>query len=190
MVTGRMRYIVFDLEATCWKKRQMRGPQEVIEIGAVMLDEKGQVLDEYEQFIRPKVHPILSYFCTELTTITQEMVENAPYFFEAIPQFQAWIGIHTHPYCLCSWGFFDKNLLTQQSLRYKMDIQWLEAHISLKHQYPVLRGATQSIGLKHALKAEGFSLTGHHHRGIDDARNTTKIFQSYLGKWTLPDAVK
>ncbi|MEL6133298.1 MAG: 3'-5' exonuclease [Bacteroidota bacterium] len=184
-----MRYIIFDLEATCWKKREMRGPQEVIEVGAVMVDKKGEIIDEYEQMVRPKIHPILSYFCTELTTITQEMVDDAPYFFEVIPHFQDWIGIAHHPYCLCSWGFFDKKLLLSQSQRYGMDTQWLDTHISLKHQYPLLRGLTDPIGLKHVLKMEGFELTGHHHRGIDDARNTTKIFQAYLDRWAPPTSV-
>lgn len=36
-----------------------------------------------------------------------------------------------------------------------------------------------------ALKKEGLKLDGTHHRGIDDARNITKIFKAYFEQWEI-----
>jgi len=41
------------------------------------------------------------------------------------------------------------------------------------------------IGMKAALSYEGIELDGTHHRGIDDARNITKIFLENLDKWDI-----
>ncbi|WP_196890333.1 3'-5' exonuclease [Aureivirga marina] len=82
-----MKYIIFDLEATCWEKANGR-KNEVIEIGAVMVNENKEIVSEFEQFVKPSKEPILSDFCTKLTSITQKDVENAPYFQEAIENFK------------------------------------------------------------------------------------------------------
>lgn len=39
--------------------------------------------------------------------------------------------------------------------------------------------------MKNALKNEGLTLEGTHHRDIDDARNIAKIFLKYFGQWTF-----
>src|SRR5438128_11442214 len=100
-----MFYVIVDLEATCWDEPRSRDRMETIEIGAVRLDAGLDVVDEYDAFIRPVVEPQLSSFCTSLTSITQEDVDNANPFSMVFPQFLAWAG--DEPYRLCSWGFYD-----------------------------------------------------------------------------------
>ena len=52
-------------------------------------------------------------------------------------------------------------------------------HISLKHQYAEIKGLRKPIGMGRALKKERLELDGTHHRGIDDARNISKIFSKF-----------
>ena len=78
-----MHYIVFDLEATCWEERDNRR-NETIEIGAVLINEKQEVISEFQQFVKPLMNPVLSDFCTNLTSIQQADVDDAPLFPEAI----------------------------------------------------------------------------------------------------------
>lgn len=96
-----MNYIIFDLEATCWENDRTK-QNEIIEIGAVKLNENLAVIGEFQTFIKPKLNPILSDFCKKLTSISQEEVDQAPSFGKAISHFQNWIGSEYH---LCSWGF-------------------------------------------------------------------------------------
>jgi 3'-5' exoribonuclease 1 len=63
-----MNYVIVDLEATCWEGRDS-SRNEIIEIGAVLVNEQQEILSEFEQFVRPLMNPVLSEFCKNLTTI-------------------------------------------------------------------------------------------------------------------------
>ncbi len=176
-----MNYIIVDLEATCWNPKG-HYQNEIIEIGAVMVDEDQDIISEFEQFVKPKLNPQLSDFCKELTSITQEDVDNAPSLPEAIQRFRTWIG--TEEYLLCSWGQYDKAQFRRDCQLHNLGTSWLDYHISLKHQYAELHNLRRGgIGMEKALQREGFFLEGTHHRGIDDARNITKIFKKYFDFW-------
>ena len=179
-----MNYIVFDLEATCWKDRSLRHQSEIIEIGAVKMNGEGEVLSEFSEFIRPKLHPELSDFCKELTTITQAEIDAAHYFPEVIAAFQDWIDLERN-YLLCSWGFYDKKQLRSDCELNGLPTGWTKNHISLKHQYSTIKKLNRPIGMGGALKMEKLKLEGTHHRGIDDARNISKIFLKQFSNWRL-----
>ncbi len=178
-----MNYIIFDLEATCWEQRVPGSRNEIIEIGAVKIDAAGHKMGEFCKFVRPKLDPILSPFCISLTHISQEDIDSADPFPSVVQAFRDWIG---EAYLLCSWGLYDKNQFNHDCKLHGLSSDWVKQHISLKHQYPDIRGEGNKMGMKRALEIEGFSLDGTHHRGIDDARNISKIFLKYLGQWQLP----
>ena len=180
-----MKYIILDLEATCWKNRKNGKANEIIEIGAVKVDESGEAIGEFCEFVKPLLNPHLSDFCKELTTIDQATIDQASQFPEVIQQFQQWIDL-ADPYVLCSWGFYDKKQLKADCELHKLDTAWLAPHISVKHQYAKLKHLKKPVGMPTALKKEGLPLEGTHHRGIDDARNIAKIFRTQLEKWELP----
>lgn len=71
--------VVCDLEATCWGDGEtvFIEKMEIIEIGCVLCDLSGKIVDEFDTFVRPVQHPALSTFCTELTSITQGNVDAA-----------------------------------------------------------------------------------------------------------------
>ncbi|MEM9824691.1 MAG: 3'-5' exonuclease, partial [Bacteroidota bacterium] len=83
-----MNYVIFDLEATCWEYNFDDRLQETIEIGAFLLTPFGEIVGEYNRFIRPKLYPDLSVYCKELTSITQEEINRALPFDQVIEEFQ------------------------------------------------------------------------------------------------------
>lgn len=87
-------YCVVDLEATCDDQALRAVPHEemeTIEIGAVMVAGTTLVsVDEFQAFVRPVRHPQLSAFCTKLTTITQQQVDQAGLFPDVFGEFLAW----------------------------------------------------------------------------------------------------
>ncbi len=173
-------YVVFDLEATCWKDRTHDRIREIIEIGAIKLNIEGEIVSEFNEFVRPQENPILSNFCMRLTTITQTQVGLARTFPEVFNDFRAWIG--QEDYLLCSWGFYDKIQFEKDCKLHNLSTDWLKSHISLKHQYAEIRGIERPT-LKAALEAEELSFRGTHRRAIDDARNITQIFNHLRGRW-------
>jgi 3'-5' exoribonuclease 1 len=177
-----MNYIIVDLEATCWEGREAN-KNETIEIGAVLVNEKKQIISEFEQFVKPLMNPILSDFCKDLTSISQPQVDDAPLFPEAIQRFQSWIQTNSEPFLLCSWGFYDQKQLERDCLLHGLETNWLKSHISLKHQYANIKSLRRALGMKNALLNEKMALAGTHHRGIDDARNITQIFLKYFDDW-------
>lgn len=183
-----MNYIIFDLEATCWEGRDLT-QNETIEIGAVKINDKKEIVDEFVQFIKPLKHPILSDFCKELTSIQQDDVDNAPFFNVAIENFKNWIDI-SEDYLLCSWGVYDKRQFQSDYKLWGLNADWVKKHISIKHQHGKICNLKRAIGMKNALIHEKFKLDGTHHRGIDDARNISKIFIKHFDKWDFSNFTK
>lgn len=177
-----MNYAIVDLEATCWEERTSR-QNEIIEIGAVLVDEQKNIISTFEQFVRPLKHPVLSEFCTNLTSIAQADIAHAPLFADAVESFQQWMQGHGEHFLLCSWGFYDKRQLQSDCALHGVPTAWLENHINLKQQYAHVKKLRREIGMENALINEGMELEGTHHRGIDDARNITKIFLKYFDIW-------
>lgn len=63
------KIVIFDLEATCYdgnRKDEIKPEgfdNEIIEIGAVMLDETGKEISRYSSFAKPKLFPKIPYLC-------------------------------------------------------------------------------------------------------------------------------
>jgi inhibitor of KinA sporulation pathway (predicted exonuclease) len=179
-----LNYIIFDLEASCWLGRPPHGINEVIEIGAVKVNDYNEVESIFSKFIKPTVNPILSDFCTRLTSITQTDVDRSKTFPFIIQEFMDWIGID-EDFVLISWGKYDKQQLIQDCELHKLETDWLEHHFNLKPAYRALKDLKDEPGLKKAVKLEGFEFTGIHHRAISDAENTAKIFIKYFKEWSV-----
>jgi len=177
-----VNFIIYDLEATCWLGKPPRGVNEVIEIGAYKLNAYGEVLDEFNYFVKPIINPVLSSFCTSLTSIKQSDVDRAYTFPKVIDKFQDWIEIE-NDFLLCAWGKFDIQLLKNDCNLHKLSSDWLQQNINLKKQYHQIKNAKKIIGLKNAVKKEGLEFVGIHHRAISDAANLSNIFIKYIDEW-------
>lgn len=177
-----MRYLIVDLEATCWQNEKDNSKMETIEIGALMLPESLELpAPEYQRFIRPFAHPILTEFCTQLTSITQETVDSADYFQTVFPDFVAWIEEQTRdePFTFCSWGDYDYGQLKRDCARWGLDFPAsFDQRINLKRAYKQVFKVR--VGMADALGMLDMTLEGTHHRGIDDARNIARIAQVVL----------
>lgn len=175
-----MNYIIVDLEATCGAKYE-NIRNEIIEIGAVKINEQGQIIGEFNEFIKPVLNPVLTKFCTDLTSIQQSDVDNAKDFKTILFRFLDWIG---KDYLLLSWGNYDKNQFIKDCELHRVDSRWALKHVNLKAMHSVKKQIKQ-MGMERALTFEWLHLDGTHHRGIDDARNIAKIFLKYFGTWNF-----
>jgi inhibitor of KinA sporulation pathway (predicted exonuclease) len=179
-----MNYIIIDFEASCWKFPKPPEEQEIIEIGALRLDRFGLVIDKFESFVKPIIHPVLSHFCIQLTGILQKDIENASSFPTVYNKLLDWLERYPD-FRLASWGAFDENLLRNNCELHNLDIFWTYEFINIKKQYSFIHNLSKPIGLKKAVELEKFEFEGNHHRAFDDAYNTAKIFGKYLDEWII-----
>lgn len=179
-VKNPKQYIIFDLEATCWEEKNDKA-KEIIEIGAVKLNEDLEIVDTFSIFVKPTTNPELTEFCKTLTTIKQKDVDNAKNFNDTIQDFENWILSSSEDVKLISWGYYDKKQILEESQykNYSGEIIRLleDKHISLKHEFAKMR-KSRTCGMKKALDILHLPLEGTHHRGIDDAKNIAEIFKA------------
>jgi 3'-5' exoribonuclease 1 len=185
----KYKYIlVVDLEATCCDLQSIpRHQMETIEIGAVMVSTDSlAIVDEFQTFIKPLRHPILTEFCHQLTSITQSQVDTAPTFPDAIKAWQPWLSKFDKT-IFASWGDYDRKQLQQDSKLHHIDLPYPVSsnHINLKELFSTTQGLNKRYGMAQALNIAQIDLTGTHHRGIDDARNISKLLAFILGRQTI-----
>lgn len=169
-------YLVIDLEATCCDAGTIpREQTEMIEIGAVVADARTFArLDDFTTFVRPVRHPRLTPFCKELTHIVQQDVQSAPLLPEAIAALLDWLQEFPN-HLFCSWGDYDRKQFERECAFNNIPYPFGAEHINLKKQFSEQRGLRRRLGMAAALRTVGLELEGTHHRGIDDARNITRL---------------
>lgn len=174
--------LVIDLECTCSDASTPpevavpRDAMEIIEIGAVVSTAEGEVLDRFGRFVRPVEHPVLTAFCTELTTIRQADVDKAEPLGAVLRQLAIWLT-PTLPRLASwgSWGAFDCNQLTRECERKGVESPLATLpHVNLKAAFAKRRRIRQ-VGMTKALAIAGLPHAGQHHRGLDDAVNIARL---------------
>ncbi|NND35081.1 MAG: exonuclease domain-containing protein [Saprospiraceae bacterium] len=178
-----MNFIIYDLEATCWRGAPPNNVQEVIEIGAVRVNGYGEEIGTFNRFVKPLVNAQLSAFCTELTSIEQYQVNSAELFPRVVDLFWDWADLDLDDYMLVSWGKEDQQLLRNDCALHDLDDSWLAPHLNLKKAYRRLKRLSKYTGLMKTLEREGLEFDGTPHRAIYDAINTAKIFLKYRDEW-------
>lgn len=168
-----MKYIVYDLEATCWENEEKeKSEMEIIEIGAVKLSKDYEILEKFKVVIKPEKNPILSDFCKSLTGISQEEVDNGITLREAIERFKEFIG--EDEFRLGSWGAFDKFIIIRECSEKDIEHSFINHHFNLKYAF-ARKVYKKPMGLEKALKFSKLRFEGNLHRALDDSINTANI---------------
>jgi len=172
--------IVIDLEATCWNGPIPQGQvSEIIEIGICLLNtQTGEVSKNKGILIKPERSEVSS-FCTELTTITQGLLDK-----EGI-SFNEACGIlrdeyQGYQYTWASYGQYDLNMMKKQCNFRGVEYPLSQNHINVKELFIKTKKLRKKVGMKGALNLLNIPLEGTHHRGVDDAKNIAKILNCCL----------
>ncbi len=177
-----MSYCIIDIECTCWDKGDPNKKlHEIIEIGAVILDENYNYIKEFTQFVKPLDNPILTEYCTDLTSITQADVDIAPTLREVITQLKEWMG-SAEDITFCSWGYFDKEQLSDECYLNSIDYPFNDKHINVKVRFSTIMQRKKRTGLQKALRILDIQFEGTPHRAIFDAKMTAQVFKVIMEK--------
>ncbi len=176
-----MNYIVVDFEwnQTSYGKgsENRKIPFEIIEIGAVKLNEKRKEVDRFSRTIRPKVYKKLHYITKELTGITQEELNVSDPFTYVLVDFMLWCG---KDYTFCTWGNMDLVEL-QRNMKYYGLLDLLKGPVKYYNVQKLFRELcahdTAAASLETAVDYFELPKSEDFHRAVNDAAYTAEIFR-------------
>ncbi|MGK0466398.1 PolC-type DNA polymerase III [Clostridium sp.] len=162
------RFVVFDIETTGLSSENDR----ITEIGAVKI-ENGKMVDRFNVFVNPRMD--IPYKITELTGITNDMVEFADSIEEVLPKFLEFIkeSVVVAHNAAFDTAFIKRNC---QRLNLKFNNAIMDTIPLAKFLLPDLKRFKLSTVAKHL----GISLENHH-RAVDDAKATAEILLHCFG---------
>ncbi|MFL1380234.1 MULTISPECIES: exonuclease domain-containing protein [unclassified Nocardiopsis] len=179
---------IVDVEATCWRGSPPPGSaNEIIEIGLSVVDAAtGERVSRHGLLVRPGRSEV-SAFCTELTGITPEMVEDAVTFEEACRWLAAEHASAERPWA--SWGDYDRRQFERQCAMTGVAYPFGDRHVNAKRVFAELHGMRKKMpGMARALDTAGLPLEGRHHRGEDDAWNIAALVGHLVERDAWPTA--
>jgi inhibitor of KinA sporulation pathway (predicted exonuclease) len=152
--------------------------QEIIEIGAVMLNDRNEEISSFCEFVHPAfVTKIYTKF-RKLTGITSENIADACPLEVVLPRFIAWCG---EDYEIYSWSDSDiwqimnetrlKNLEDMDGLSYMLN-HWKD----FQEDFCNLLHLEKVMNLGRAVTLAGLDFSGREHDGLADARTTSKLY--------------
>lgn len=179
-----MNHLVIDLEM-CEVPRNYRSEKykyanEIIQIGAVLLDETFQRIDTYNQFVCPE-HGVINNYITNLTGIRQKQVKKAPKLQNVLQNMLKWVG--NRSYKVYAWSDNDYIQLCHEINNKKIEgeciaefmnpSRWIDYQKVFSKRYQFDR----NIGLEETLMLCEVDVQGRMHDGLFDAINTAEIIR-------------
>lgn len=173
-----LSFVVFDLETTGLNSSNATGRMDkIIEIGAFKIID-GVICEQFTTFINPKRK--LPADIITLTGITDDMLAEAPTYEKVMPDF---------------FKFCDGSILVGHNAA-TFDFKFIDFYCAnlgymferkLIDTYPLAQELLYLSNYKLNSVADKFGITFNHHRAIDDAYVTAKIFLELIKiKKSLP----
>ena len=172
-----MNYIVLDLE---WNqssgKNDYELPFEIVEIGAVKLNRRFEIVDRLEQLIKPQIYRSMHFMTSRIIHLEKEELDKGRPFPEVMQEFLKWCGRN---YIFCIWGTLDLTELQKNMCYYGMDelsagpLKYydIQKFFSLTYEDGKSRRALEyAVDYLHIDKDIPF------HRAYSDAYYTAKVF--------------
>lgn len=191
--------IVVDLEmnrvAKQYKEVRRIDHYEIIEIGAVAVNDVGKKVGMFKILVKPQFNDVIVPNIERLTGITTEMVSNAKAFEEAFDDFMNWCNSFEESLEFYEWSESDYLQICKE-LRMK-DIaikdHWAVAFhswIDFQKSYGELLGLDRAISLSQAVDYAGFDFSGRQHDALFDADNTAELLILSMDKQSFASHMK
>ena len=185
-----MNYVILDLEWNQASVKRNENPDitfEIIEIGAVKMDETGLILDEFDQLIIPVVYPELYSRVRDVVHLLAKQLERQGVpFSEAMERFWDWCG---EDVMFCTWGSMDLTEL-QKNIRYhqlenRFPFPLFYYDIQKLYSLQYLDGKAR-CSLEAAVDELGLGIGEAFHRAVSDAYYTALVMATLSMKKLKP----
>lgn len=187
-----MQYVILDLEWNGTYSKRLKGfINEIIEFGAVKVDEKLDIIDTFEALVRPQVGKKISGKIKTLTSITNEELEKGLQFMQVVSLFKKWAG----DAILLTWGTSDVLTLIENCEYFygSPHIPFLQRYMNLQEycQQRMAYDVAKQMGLTTAADLLGIDGEGfNHHRALGDSLLSLRCFQKVYEPETVLRFVK
>lgn len=178
-----MHKLVVDLEMADKYLKEYQGNikfiHEIIQIGAVLLDDNNNEITRYETLVKPKYSYIRPKI-NKLTGITDDMLVDAPCVEEAL---QGLISIidDLDNTILCTWSDSDVNVISKEielkSIHNEYISKLCENYHDVQIEFDNKVGFDRQVSLSNALDLVGIDFEGRAHGALADAINTAKLYK-------------
>lgn len=176
-----MQFVVMDLEWNNTYAKKANGYiNEIIEIGAVKLDEDRETVDTFSCIIRSQIGKKLRGTVKRLTHLTNDDINGGMPFTKAFSLFRKWIG--NEDTVIITWGDSDIRVLLD-NFKYLNGIKvvpFLKTYCDLQKcfQKYAKTGRGQQTGLLTAAEMVGIDPEMYiHHRALGDSMLTADILK-------------
>jgi inhibitor of KinA sporulation pathway (predicted exonuclease) len=187
-----MNYIVFDLE---WnqspngkKYENKKLPFEIIEIGAVKLNEKKEQIDSFHRLIRPQVYKWIHDSIHEVIHVNYRDLTRGVPFEQAVREFLKWCGPQWYFF---TWGNQDVMEL-QRNMKYYGLLELLPGPITyydVQKLYAIrFEDRRTRRSLEYAIDALQIEKTRDFHRALADAWYTAEVLKHIEDESILPNS--
>ena len=182
-----MRYIIVDLEMNPVDRKnhaeRMISKMEVIEIGAVVLDEAYQEIGSFKTLVKPEYNDIIERKYERLTGISTKMVRDAPVFTQAIHMFFSWCSSLGDQVEIFQWSDNDHRQIRKELELKQVELSLKEQELfgtwkDFQEEYGKKLGLSGNLSLKNAIMYAGVDQEGTWHDALYDARNTAALFRT------------
>lgn len=190
-----MSYIVLDLEfnqAYDFEKNKtiLLIPScrfEIIQIGAVKLDDNFNIIDKINLYIRPNLYKDIHPYVEKITGLSSQFLQDKPLFKDAYINFKNFIGQECE-HIFCVWGNGDlkalyRNLSYYDMLNSDLIMKYIDVQTLATKYLKYSKGGC--IGLKTAIELLDLPIKEDFHNALNDAIYTADIFKK-ICPTTLP----
>ncbi len=171
-------FVDFEMNRTSREARERTGLwQEIIQIGAVRMDDNYNVVDTFRTYIRPEYNDAISSQIYHLTGITGRDVADQPLLAEGLRAFDEWCGpdfVRMYEWSDSDWGQLDHECEVKgldSPLLYTDRAWWVD----FQRVYCRIMRERRQVSLEYALQCCGIEPEGVLHDGADDARNSARL---------------
>lgn len=178
-------YVVIDLEmcnVPKGRRSKFRAANEIIEIGAVLLDERLQITDQFKTFVRPQFGWIDQHI-ENLTRIKPKQVSSAPTFSEALEMFFQWLP---EDVTMVAWSDNDARQLRKESKLKSIESErldnLLENSMDCQRMFGEKIDSPKTYALSEALIIADVEYDEGAHDGLIDAHNTALLFAKVVSE--------
>jgi len=166
--------LVVDVGSTCWEETPPDGQEmEIIEIGLCTIDIATLQRIEKRAIFVKRERSEVSTFCTDLTTITPDLVKDAGTFQDALRILRREYASKNRLWA--SWGDYDRRQFEHQCQARNVGYPFGPSHMNVKSMCAIAVGHDHEQGMDSACRGLGVEVEGTHNRGIDDAWNIAGI---------------
>lgn len=181
-----MKYIVIDLEMNpilkAYKEQYQLCRNEVIQIGAIVMDECYQEIGSFKTFVKPKFNSAVERRIEKLTGITTNMLQYAPDFEDALEMFFKWCDRISDEIQICEWSNNDyeqliKEIELKEYILTNHEEKILSDWCDFQKEYEEMLGVERKLSLQNAMMYAGAEFKGNQHDALCDARNTGSLIK-------------